>query len=269
MRLIRDIDEFTEARPPGAAGSWTAIIPAAGRGSRLNCTGPKILYPVLGKPMLEWLITLLEPLCGDLVFVLSPEAPELVGPLLQARLGSRARTVIQPQPTGMADAIAVCEGFVKTPYTLVLWGDQITPRGRSLAACMTFLESTSSLHAAIPTMIRDAPYIHFKRDDRERIVDVFQARESAQKMAQGESDCGAFCFRTEALFQVLRQARGSPLHKGARTNENNFLSLIPLFHDDQGALATVRLHDAEETLGINTAEDAQEAGRILKRRQNE
>jgi bifunctional N-acetylglucosamine-1-phosphate-uridyltransferase/glucosamine-1-phosphate-acetyltransferase GlmU-like protein len=197
-----------------------------------------------------------------MIFVLSPEAESRVTP----RLDPEASVVLQQEPTGMADAVALCEKTVKTPYTLVLWGDQITPRRRSLAGCMTLLESDPDIQAVIPTMIRKAPYIHFKRDPRERIIEVFQARESHLALEEGESDCGAFCFRTAALFRVLRQTRGNPAHQGARTGENNFLSLLPLFHDDKAVLAAVRLHDAEETLGINTPEDASRVEAILTKR---
>jgi bifunctional N-acetylglucosamine-1-phosphate-uridyltransferase/glucosamine-1-phosphate-acetyltransferase GlmU-like protein len=241
-------------------------VPAAGKGTRLNAPGPKILYPVLGKPILEWLAQLLTPLCRDLVFVLSPDALPQVEPVLKSSLGGRARTVVQDRPTGMADAVALCEKAVVTPYTLVIWGDQVTTSARTLAACMTLLESSSSIQATIPTIERDNPYIHFVRDAGGRITDVFHARESDAPLARGENDCGVFLFRTEALFRVLKQTRGNPAYQGAKTKENNFLSVLPLFNDDRRLLATVRIHDAGETIGINTPDDAQAASRVLKSR---
>jgi UDP-N-acetylglucosamine pyrophosphorylase len=42
-------------------GQWTAVIPAAGRGSRLGFHRPKILYPVAGRPILDWLLDFLVP----------------------------------------------------------------------------------------------------------------------------------------------------------------------------------------------------------------
>lgn len=261
MRLIHDIQEFNTPRRPKAAERWTAIIPAAGRGSRLNSRGPKILYPVLGKPILRWLTDLLRPLCQHLVFVLSPQG------VSEVQLPPEAVAVIQKEPTGMADAIALCEKMVTTPYTLVIWGDQITPHPASLAACMTLLESEPTIQATLPTLQREQPYIHFERDTQERIVKVFQARESDTSLAQGESDCGVFCFRTKVLFQILKRTRGDSAHQGAKTHENNFLSLLPLFQNDQGDLLSVRLHDPDEALGINTVDDAKKVGEILKRRE--
>ena len=112
----------------------------------------------------------------------------------------------------MGDAIALAEGAVKTPYTLVLWGDQITPQPATLAACMTLLESSSSIQAVIPTMERDKPYIHFQLcDAADRVIDVFQARETDQRIPRGESDCGLFCFRTRSVISDFAgDAEGSP-----------------------------------------------------------
>ena len=52
---------------------WTAIIPAAGRGSRLGFDQPKILFPVAGRPILNWLLDFLLPVSSRVVLVLSPE----------------------------------------------------------------------------------------------------------------------------------------------------------------------------------------------------
>ena len=60
------------AAPAVASSAWTAIVPAAGRGSRLGSDRPKILYPVANRLLLEWLLDFLEPYCSRLVFVLSP-----------------------------------------------------------------------------------------------------------------------------------------------------------------------------------------------------
>ena len=56
-----------------------AIILAAGRGSRLGFDHPKILFPIAGRTILEWLVDLLKPLCGQFVFVLSPQGVSLPG----------------------------------------------------------------------------------------------------------------------------------------------------------------------------------------------
>src|SRR5580693_10118559 len=80
---------------------WTAIVPAAGRGSRLGSNRPKILYPVADRLLIEWLLDFLEPNCGRLVFVLSPEGIAEVQPELERLIPGRDEIVVRETPRGM------------------------------------------------------------------------------------------------------------------------------------------------------------------------
>ena len=48
------------------------IIPAAGRGTRLASDVPKVLFPVLGRPMLDYLLDRYAPHVGCFVVVVHP-----------------------------------------------------------------------------------------------------------------------------------------------------------------------------------------------------
>jgi len=77
-----DVPEADEIRRfasgPRHREQWTAIIPAAGRGTRLGFDQPKILYPVAGRTILEWLVRLLEPVCARVIVVASPEGAPII-----------------------------------------------------------------------------------------------------------------------------------------------------------------------------------------------
>ncbi|MCI0668273.1 MAG: hypothetical protein L0Y38_04020 [Methylococcaceae bacterium] len=52
MKAIWTLDEvFDEVAESGMHRNWTAVIPAAGKGSRLGHPLPKILFPVLERPI--------------------------------------------------------------------------------------------------------------------------------------------------------------------------------------------------------------------------
>jgi hypothetical protein len=72
---------------------WTALIPAAGRGSRLGFDLPKILFPIAGATILEWLVHLLKPLSSRFVLVLSPEGAGLV-----EKTASSCWAIARPSP---------------------------------------------------------------------------------------------------------------------------------------------------------------------------
>src|SRR5258706_10338596 len=124
MKLIRDIETIDLTHlPKPRKQDWTAIIRAAGRGTRLGNAQPKILFPILGKPILEWLIKSLDPFVDRFVFVLSPEGHPQVESVLKSLLKGRYDVAVQPVPNGMADAVRQAKPFVRTRQSIVLWGD--------------------------------------------------------------------------------------------------------------------------------------------------
>jgi bifunctional UDP-N-acetylglucosamine pyrophosphorylase/glucosamine-1-phosphate N-acetyltransferase len=245
---------------------WTAIIPAAGRATRLGYTSPKILFPLLGRPILEWLVDAIEPVCSEMVLVLSPEGRAEVEPYARRYSRGRCTIVEQAAPTGMADAVSLTERAVKTKNSVVIWGDQVTLRAETISVCARAHEGRAGAMLTLPTIERRSPYVQVERDREYRIVRILQAREGEITESIGENDCGFFLFNTEALFSKLNEARSYRLGLGAKTNEFNLLPILPLFEQGAGSVVTVRIHDESETLGINTVEDARIAEAELERR---
>jgi bifunctional UDP-N-acetylglucosamine pyrophosphorylase/glucosamine-1-phosphate N-acetyltransferase len=255
--LILDRTNWREhAAPCVDAAQWTAVVAAAGKGSRLGFNRPKILFPVAGRPILEWLLDLLLPSCQTTVFVLSPDGRDEVEPELE-RLGpGRYRIAIQPVPTGMGDAVEIGAAQVATRHTVVLWGDQVALRPASVEAVLRLHQGPLSPALTIPTVLRPSPYIHFERDAEGRIARLLQAREGDAMPEYGESDTGLFCFRTEVLRRLLAELRASGAATGAGTAEFNLLPIIPFAARNAHYVLAARVMEVEETVGVNSAADA-------------
>lgn len=236
---------------------WTALIPAAGRGSRLVFDKPKILFPVGGSTILERLARLLSPLCSQFVFVLSPDGAPQVEPALETVLAGRWQTAIQQTPLGMGDAVACGLPAVRTQNVVIVWGDQLALKSSSLEFSMRLLEGPAHPEAVCPTVIRDRPYIHFERNPDGELTRVLQQREGDRLPPQGESDSGVFFFETAPLrqyMQVLEREQGAI---GAQTGEWNFLPIFPLVDRQPNRLITARIMTEAESVGVNTVADAE------------
>jgi bifunctional N-acetylglucosamine-1-phosphate-uridyltransferase/glucosamine-1-phosphate-acetyltransferase GlmU-like protein len=259
-RLPRDLDwsNYTEyASPRVDRSQWTAVIAAAGKGSRLGFDQPKILYPVAGRTILAWLLDLLLPYCETVVLVLSPDGRAQVEPALDRMAPGSYRIAIQQTPTGMGDAVEVGLREVTTPHTAVLWGDQVALLTASVEAVLRLHEGPLVPDLTIPTVFRPNPYIHFERDATGAITRVLQAREGDRMPAHGESDTGFFCFRTDVLRTLLAELRASAGAVGARTGEFNLLPAISRAARTSHRVLTPHLMTLEETVGINQPSDAQ------------
>jgi bifunctional N-acetylglucosamine-1-phosphate-uridyltransferase/glucosamine-1-phosphate-acetyltransferase GlmU-like protein len=238
-------------------------VPAAGRGSRLNYTGPKILFPVAGRPILDWLLDFLNPNASRIVLVLSPSGRPLVEQALAKRIPGRHEIVIQEIPTGMGDAVRLGLTAAATPHVAIVWGDQAALRRSSVEACMRLHEGELKPAITCPTVIRRDPYTHFERDDSGRLIALRQAREGDHMPAEGESDAGFFCFRRGVLAQLLKQVRSLPDGRGRRTGEFNLVPVIPLAASQGFTVLTPKLMKLEETIGINNREDANQVENFL------
>jgi bifunctional UDP-N-acetylglucosamine pyrophosphorylase/glucosamine-1-phosphate N-acetyltransferase len=79
---------------------FAAIILAAGNGTRMRSTIPKVLHPVAGRPMILHLLEALRPLTPEATIV-------VIGPRMEAvaRLFAPVESVVQDPPLGTGDAV--------------------------------------------------------------------------------------------------------------------------------------------------------------------
>ena len=125
-----------------------ALIPAAGRGSRLGTAAPKILAPVTeNETVWSILHAKLAPLVDHIHLVLSPDGAQAFPPLPAGVSSS-----IQPQPVGMGDAIFGARAvWTEFDAILIVWGDQVFISTDTLRRAMDAL--ISSEHQAVLPVI--------------------------------------------------------------------------------------------------------------------
>jgi len=246
------------------AAEWSVVIPAAGRGSRLGFQRAKILYPVAGRTILDWLLDRFEPLVSEVVLVLSPEHREDVEAEARRRLGAQLKVAIQSEPNGMGAAVAIGLAAASRPRVALVWGDQVALRAESVRACIELHSGPLNPACTCPTVWREQPYIHFERDSEGRLYSVRQAREGDTMPERGESDTGFFCFDRQALAASLERYRDHPEAQGAKTKEFNLLPLIGLMSREGQRIETPQVVTIEETVGINSVADAEAIEKVLR-----
>jgi bifunctional N-acetylglucosamine-1-phosphate-uridyltransferase/glucosamine-1-phosphate-acetyltransferase GlmU-like protein len=260
-----NIDDIQTPSLPSASVHWTAIIPAAGRGIRLGGTTPKLLYPLLGKPLIDWAVERLEPYCRDFIIILAPGMEPLVRPRLEALVPGRFQIVIQEEARGMGQAVSLCQPLIKTSHCIIMWVDQTALSDRTVAACLALAGRHAHANLIFPTVWRPKPYIQIVRDAEGRIQRIGQAREESISVHEGENDCGIFFFKCAALFEALPRA-GQAL-VGPKTGEMNLLPVIPFLDQNPGDVVTLKIRDIPESLGVNTEAEARHLEDVLKKRE--
>ncbi|NUP77614.1 MAG: NTP transferase domain-containing protein [Nonomuraea sp.] len=238
-----------------------AVIPAAGRGTRLGHDLPKIMIGVAdGVTVWDVLRERLTPSAAHVHVVVSPSGEGPFTRLVSGRAG--VSVSVQREPTGMGDAI-----FGATPYwagydtILVVWGDQANLSAETVRRVVA---AHPGKGLTVPLVAMDDPYVEYELAGGE-LVRVRQSREGEECRPGGLSDIGVFCLATGGLREAWeRYAAGAP--RGAATGEVNFLPFLPYLSQVEGLPVTVvPVTDPDEARGINTADDLEFARRAYAR----
>ena len=245
--------------------STMALVPAAGRGTRLGFDLPKVLFPIDGRPLLEWLGSRLNDLVGSLVLILSPDGNTAFQSNPVA-LSMPVTVAIQPEPTGMADAILAAEPFVSENSAVrtlvVLWGDQIGVRRETVLRALA-VHAQHELQPAItiPLARVDVPYVHYEFDSTGRLLAARQRREGDLLPDAGLADCGCFILSPNVVFPALRRLRSAGLLSGRLSHEENFVQALP-FLAREAPLVGVAGTSPIDTIGLNTTADLERLSRV-------
>lgn len=242
------------------------IIPAAGRGSRLNTTTPKLLYPVAGRPMIDHLFELYAQWVDRFVLVVHPSFEQEV----RAHCASLPYAIdfdVQPEPTGMLDAILIPHEHIRNlnPHAVwITWCDQVAILPDTAARLAAHDERASHPALVLPTIKRSEPYIHFERDAQSEIVAIKHRREGDTMPAVGESDVGLFALSRDAYLRLLPLFAESVV-PGEGTRERNFLPFIAWLRGRAPVSTFSALHDIE-SVGVNCAEDLMKVEAYFRQR---
>jgi bifunctional UDP-N-acetylglucosamine pyrophosphorylase/glucosamine-1-phosphate N-acetyltransferase len=237
------------------------IIPAAGIGSRLRSSWPKVLHPVNGRPMIDYLFELYGRDVARMVFVVRPADLAQVRDYC-ARAPAAAPVAcefaVQERPTGMLDAILLAHDVLSVDppgRVWITWCDQIGILPETVRRLRDASDAVPPPALAMPTAMRREPYIHLARDTAGRITQVLHRREGDAMPDEGETDAGLFSMSREAYFDLLPQYAATLTHEGAATRERNFLPFIPWLHA-RAEVHTFPCVSWIESVGVNTPEDA-------------
>jgi bifunctional UDP-N-acetylglucosamine pyrophosphorylase/glucosamine-1-phosphate N-acetyltransferase len=234
------------------------IIPAAGAGTRLQSTTPKVLSPVNGRAMVDYLLDRYRQFVQRVVLVVHPSFEsdvrkhvEQIAPAFEVQYAT------QNEPTGMLDAILLASNaVVRAPAgrVWITWCDQIAVHPDTVATLSRLSHESGEAAAIFPTSRQMPPYIHIDRDAEGRITAIRQRREGDAMPSAGESDMGLFSLSEDAYLNLLPQF-GREAKQANATRERNFLPFMPWLVRHGHPVLTFPSTNEIEAIGVNTPDD--------------
>ena len=241
----------------------TAVLLAAGQGTRMKSALPKVLHPLCGKPMLWHVLEALKSAATEKpVVVIGHGADEV-----KKYLGDSADCVLQEPQLGTGHAAMQAEPLLqgKTDYVIVTYADMPLLRGETFKQ----LVETQRLNPgpfSLLTVTADDPRgfgrIVRKADGTvEAIVEEYVATPEQQQIK--ELNVGAYCFKADWLWDALQR-----IEKNPKKGEYYLTDIVEIAVKDNLPVQAVLHDDFTETIGINTRVHLSEAESALRMRIN-
>jgi bifunctional UDP-N-acetylglucosamine pyrophosphorylase / glucosamine-1-phosphate N-acetyltransferase len=244
--------------PVASLKGWTAVVLAAGPGTRMRSAVPKVLHPVAGIAMVRLVCDLLrEAGCEDIVAVTSPGTREAVG----AACGPGVELVEQAAPLGTGDAALAARNAVRPGGNLL-----IVHADMPLLTTRTFLEMAGRHVAVTHALTIMTAYLEdprgYARVERRngKVQGVVQESDlSAAMRGQPEVNAGLYAADVDWLWDHL-----AALPRSER-GEMGLADLIEAAVRD-GGVEAYQVTEAAEVQQVNDRIGLANAERVLRDR---
>ena len=183
-----------------------AIILAGGEGKRMKSDKPKTLSLVLGKPMLEWVISALKKAGIDEICVVKGYKKECIEEYI-ATLDYKIESVFQAERLGTGHAVMMAKDFLadKKGNVVILNGDAPFMDSKTIEKSLA-QHTDGGFSATVISANVDDPtgYGRIVRDGQGNLKAIVEQKDADEDtLAIKEVNSGGFWFDTQLLLSVL------------------------------------------------------------------
>ncbi len=241
----------------------TALILAAGLGTRMRSKKAKVLHRAGGRPLIEHVVeTALALVPPERVLVVVGHQAEQVESALEGR---HVQFVTQAEQKGTAHAVLACrEAAGPEPCLLVvLYGDcplltadtlgKLVARQRHSSAAATMLTTRLEDPAGYGRILRGAD------GSVEAIVE--QKAATPEQLAIRDVNSGIYCFRSDLVWKHIGE-----IQPDNPVQEYYLTDIVAVLRQAGHQVESIFHEDAQELLGINTRIELAEADKVLRQR---
>jgi UDP-N-acetylglucosamine pyrophosphorylase len=242
-----------------------AIIMAAGKGTRMkDPSKAKVMYQILGKPMIYYVVELALALKMHRVIVVVGYQKEVAIEYLK-NSHPTAECVVQEQQLGTGHAVmqtkSALEGF--HGHVIVLSGDVPLLTKESVEALIARHLDTGAKATILTADMPDSTgYGRVLRNIDGTIRKVVEHRDATpEEIKVREINSGIYVFEKENLFEGLEQITADNVQ-----HEYYLTDIFGYFAKRQWKVSGLKVNNIDEIRGINTFEQLEEARKLMEKR---
>jgi len=223
--------------------SLAVVILAAGQGTRMRSSKPKVLHELAGRPLLQHVIDVAQALDPKEIVVVIGHGAEQVR---QAISANNIRWVVQEEQLGTGHAVKIALPKVDSDNVLVLYGDVPLIRSKTLQPVIQGLEGRA-INLLTVDLEDPTGYGRIVRNTIGEVEKIVEHRDASDEILQlKEGNTGILCASRLDLAGYLAEV-GSNNSQG----ELYLTDCIELCIAAQGQVRGIKAEDVWQVSGVN------------------
>lgn len=238
----------------------SAIVLAAGKGTRMKSALNKVMHPVSNKPMIGHIVSNLKKANVDNIVVVVGHGAQSV----KNFLGNDVGYALQEPQLGTGHAVMCAKDLEKFDGdTIILCGDG--PLIQTETILKAFEENKDNACTVLTGILASGErYGRIVRNSDGHVEKIVEAKDcSEDELKINEINTGIFCFKNKLLFESLKEIKNENAQ-----NEYYLTDLVEIFNKNGQSVNAMVVEDPEETMGVNDRLDLAKAQRWMKRHVN-
>ncbi len=226
----------------------SAVILAAGHGTRMKTSLPKVLHPVGGRSMFSWAVALAREVNAGLICAVVSDKSGAVGKAAARELGGGGVAVQHP-PQGTGDAVkcakSVLEGFEGNVITL--YGDTPLIQGHTIERVFNALDEGASIAVLGFEAADPAAYGRLILASDGTLDCIVEAKDASDaQRAVTLCNSGVMAASADLLFSLLDEVNND------NANGEYYLTDIVGLARQRGLKVVTVNADEQELMGVNS-----------------
>ena len=239
-----------------------AIILAGGEGKRMKSDKPKPMSLVLGKPMLEWVISALRQAGVDDICVVKGYHKEYIEEYLQT-LDFPVESVYQQERLGTGHAVMMAKDFLSAHNgnVVILNGDAPFMTAATIESSLKQHTESGCAATVISAELDDATgYGRIVRDEQGNLKAIVEHKDADEDVLKiNEVNSGGYWFDCGLLLSVLGKIKSDN-----KAGEYYLPDAIKLLLAEGKTVGAFTAECSDAVLGANDPEQLEELNQIAK-----
>jgi UDP-N-acetylglucosamine pyrophosphorylase len=240
----------------------TAVILAAGKGTRMKSEHPKVVTELAGKPLIIHVLDHLSHAGVNQSYIVVGYKKEEV--ITACSTKPNIHFIEQKEQLGTGHAVLVCKDALKDfqGTILVACGDapMISPKSFS---DLIQLHHTGGYAATLLSANMDNPKGYgriIRNSDDGSVLRIVEEKDATEEeKAVKEVNTGTYCFSSDYIWDGLESVGNQNAQQ-----EYYLPDLVKIFRDKNLKIGAMKLKNSIESYGINSPEDLEFLSNILK-----